>query len=92
MVELAALDAPKMAQDLVPCQRLPGCGTGYRQAGQNRTPGLTSRVSLHVGHLIFVSLILFSLAIGVNRSGDLIPHMGLPLPGRVSDAGEARPA
>jgi hypothetical protein len=45
---------------------------GARQAGQNFTPGLTSRVSLHVGHLTFVSLILFSSAIGVNPSGDFI--------------------
>lgn len=44
------------------------------RAGQAFTLGLTSRLSLQVGHLTLASLILFSSAIAVNLSGDLIGH------------------
>jgi hypothetical protein len=37
----AAVDVLKMAQDLVPCQRLPDCGSGYRQAVPIVAPGFS---------------------------------------------------
>jgi len=44
--------------------------------------------SLQAEHLTFVSLILFSLAIGANLSGDLISHFRqevVPSPGRTNE-------
>jgi hypothetical protein len=46
MVRAAALRGPKMAQDLVPCQRLLYCGSGYRQAVQIAVPGFMIGVRL----------------------------------------------
>jgi len=59
---------------VVPCQTFWSLGRGPRHAGQTLTLGLTSRLTLQVGHFTLASLILFSSAIAVNLSGDLIGH------------------
>jgi hypothetical protein len=38
MVRPVALDTGSVAQDLVPCQRLADCGSGYREAVQIVAP------------------------------------------------------
>jgi hypothetical protein len=63
-------------------------GRGLRHAGQKFTLALMSRLTLQVGHLIFVSLSLLSLAIGVNPSGDLVRYVGVPVPWRIARNGE----
>jgi hypothetical protein len=37
-------------------QRLPVCGNGCRQTGQCFSPGLTSKLALHLGQVILTSL------------------------------------
>jgi hypothetical protein len=76
MVRFVALDAFRMAQHVVPCETFWRLARGPRHAGQNFTPGLMRRLTLHVGHLTLASLTLFSSAIGMNPSGNVIRHVG----------------
>ena len=90
-----ALDAFRMPQDVVSPQIFCPLARGPRHAGQAFTLGLMSRLSLQAGHLTLASLILFSLGIAVNPSGDLIGHLAkrvVPSLGEPPGAGEARPA
>jgi hypothetical protein len=54
---------------LVPCQRRPDCGRGCRQTGQSFSPGLTSRLALHFGQVILISLMPFSWLMFSAKSG-----------------------
>jgi len=50
-------------------QRLPDCGSGSRQTGQFFSPGLTSRLALHLGQVTLMSLMPGSWLICLKRSG-----------------------
>ena len=71
MIRPLALDALRMAQDVElrqgfrvePYQRLPDCGSGWRQTGHCFSFGLTSRLALHLGQVTLTSLISGSLVI-----------------------------
>jgi hypothetical protein len=76
-----AFDAFGTAQYVVPRQTFWNFGGGPPHPGQTFTPGLTSRLSLQVGHLTLASLIFFLSATGANPSGDSIRQQNvIPIP------------